>query len=163
MEQQPQTPLPPPDDQQQPPDAPSNPPAPVPYPPLDRLTQVQDVIDRTTAIFTSAVGLIQAQAPPMPVDPTLPVVYEKASDLTQAVSRDLVFHAKVFDALVDKLPAITVSEEEQISRLQQLEEENHKVGLQLEKTVAMAEAFLEEIRSTMRIIANDQHDFYRRD
>ncbi|KAH9247416.1 hypothetical protein BASA81_014978 [Batrachochytrium salamandrivorans] len=137
---------------------------------MDRLTQLQECMDKLTEIFFTATGVLQRDAPLISANPELPVTSWKPEqveanwlankDLAQTAAKDIVETAKVIDFLIDQLPGIAETEDEQIQTLQNLEEENLIAGKEMEEAIAEAERLRASIKTALRRIADDHADLH---
>ncbi|KAJ3332808.1 Mediator of RNA polymerase II transcription subunit 21 [Blyttiomyces sp. JEL0837] len=138
----------------------------------DRLTQIQDCLDKVTEMLYISVGMLQRDAPLISLNPEIPItawteeqVAKNQADtkaFATEFSTDIVQTCKVIDYLIDRLPGINFTEEEQLQRLKDLEQDNVKAGEELEAMILKAESVLSEIKSTIRHIADDQFEFHRK-
>ncbi|KAI9208527.1 uncharacterized protein BJ171DRAFT_209217 [Polychytrium aggregatum] len=138
---------------------------------MGRLTQLQEAVDKITQILYTSTGVLQRDAPLLQVSADIPVtawteeqIQQRKQDLTASakeMAKDIVETSRVIDYLIDKLPGITQTEEQQIHKIQELEVENQEIGRRLEASVLQGETLLREIRSTLRLIAEDQAEFFR--
>ncbi|KAJ1334895.1 hypothetical protein BSLG_008049 [Batrachochytrium salamandrivorans] len=123
-----------------------------------------------TEIFFTATGVLQRDAPLISANPELPVTSWKPEqveanwlankDLAQTAAKDIVETAKVIDFLIDQLPGIAETEDEQIQTLQNLEEENLIAGKEMEEAIAEAERLRASIKTALRRIADDHADLH---
>ncbi|KAJ3115689.1 Mediator of RNA polymerase II transcription subunit 21 [Nowakowskiella sp. JEL0407] len=139
---------------------------------MDKLTQLQDRLDKLSVMLYTSVGVLQRDAPLVPPKgSTIPVTAwteqqvkertETNQKFTKDVSRDIVSEVKTIELLINSLPGINMTEEEQLESLKNLEIENQELGAQMESAVKYAEMLLEQIRETLRYIAKDQMEFFQ--
>ncbi|KAI8811626.1 hypothetical protein BJ742DRAFT_796631 [Cladochytrium replicatum] len=138
---------------------------------MDRVTQLQDCLDRLSELFYTSVGVLQRDAPLKQISPDIPVSAwtddqirqneENLKKFSKEVAGDIVQTSKVIDFLLDKLPGIKYTEDEQIERLQALELENRAVGEQVEKALEFAESLLADVRASIRLITEEQFEYQR--
>eukprot|EP00696_Hemimastix_kukwesjijk_P011243 gnl/Hemi2/24121_TR8096_c0_g1_i1.p1 gnl/Hemi2/24121_TR8096_c0_g1~~gnl/Hemi2/24121_TR8096_c0_g1_i1.p1 ORF type:complete len:155 (+),score=60.51 gnl/Hemi2/24121_TR8096_c0_g1_i1:57-467(+) len=133
----------------------------------DILTQLGDHVDLLAASFCSCVGVLQRDAPPVSLTDNSHPTQEETQWLrktTKELATSVVKTAKEIDSLIDHLPgtkatgALT-SKEEQLARLQVLQQQSDLAGAQLEAAVVEAEAFLQHVRETLQSIAEDHSQF----
>ncbi|KAJ3206467.1 Mediator of RNA polymerase II transcription subunit 21 [Dinochytrium kinnereticum] len=132
----------------------------------DRLSQIQDCIDKITELFYTAVGVLQRDAPLVSVCPTVPVTAwseeqlnkntEETKRFSAEVSRDIIRTSKVIDFLIDKLPGLKHTPEQQMDMVKELERESDLAGEEMEDAITKAESLLEDVRHAIRFITNDQ-------
>ncbi|KAG2217710.1 hypothetical protein INT45_009073 [Circinella minor] len=103
---------------------------------MDRLTQLQDAIDAMARMLTNSLFYVHEKStmaelnnqisiaqPKIQADPP-----EEFNQNMHELATDLVKKAKEIDALIEVLPGIKNSEEDQIRILEELEEENKKAN-----------------------------------
>ncbi|CAG8509801.1 327_t:CDS:2 [Diversispora eburnea] len=106
---------------------------------MDRITQLQQSIDRIVSIFLS--------------------VLDKLNNTNfdqQEIVHDLCTNAKQIDLLIDSLPGKDQTENDQIENVQSLEQELQEANEEYKKSVQNAESLLKQILDTISIIAKDQ-------
>eukprot|EP00744_Colponema_vietnamica_P014871 GILI01020823.1.p2 GENE.GILI01020823.1~~GILI01020823.1.p2 ORF type:complete len:179 (+),score=33.10 GILI01020823.1:43-537(+) len=137
------------------------------FPELDPITKVQLEVDKFAQFLFTSVGWIQREAPPcrLPHEKdysqelsemgrqTGPEAEENFKKQVAALAKDLAISHKTINRLIDELPGLELSEEEQLEMIRQLEQENLKAGEELEVAVGKAEALLSEVRSTLQCIS----------
>ncbi|KAI8846938.1 hypothetical protein BC829DRAFT_370310 [Chytridium lagenaria] len=142
-------------------------------PPIgDRITQIQDCLDKLSELFFTSLGVLQRDAPLVPVHPAIPVTSwteeqvkkntESNKKFSAEVARDIVRTAKVVDFLIDRLPGIKYTPDQQMEMVNALEKESDMAGEQMESAIVDAEHLLEEVRSAIKLITNDQLDSLKR-
>ncbi|KAJ3175819.1 Mediator of RNA polymerase II transcription subunit 21 [Irineochytrium annulatum] len=146
-------------------------PQPQPPPLGDRLTQIQDCLDKMTEIFFNSVGVLQRDAPLVPLNDGTPVTAwtdeqvakntEETQRLATEAARDVVQTAKIIDFLIDRLPGVKHTEEEQMAIIARLEDENRIAGEEMEATIQAAETLSAEVKEAIRFIEADQIEYYR--
>ncbi|KAL9537594.1 hypothetical protein MBANPS3_011636 [Mucor bainieri] len=72
------------------------------------------------------------------------------------LASDLVKKAKEIDALIEVLPGVQQTEEEQINLLKSLEEENRIANEEYEAAVKEMELVKQQINQSLRAIADEQ-------
>jgi len=143
----------------------------------DRLTQLQDQVNKLAECFCDSIGVIQQtahpnnqqqqQQPPQqqtnennkPIDPNNPPDPQQLSqpeeNYSQFFASMIARTVKDIDHLIDALPSEKSTTELQMKSLKQLENENEVAYEELQKAVAEGESLLEEIRSASSQIANN--------
>ncbi|KAG1150768.1 hypothetical protein G6F37_002029 [Rhizopus arrhizus] len=110
---------------------------------MDRLTQLQDAIDAMARMFTNSIYYVHEKSSMAELNKEIPVSQPKVQaddpqvfkeNMHELVS-DLVKKAKEIDSLIEVLPGIQQTEEEQIDILKALEEENKVVNSEYEEAV----------------------------
>ncbi|KAG0163713.1 hypothetical protein DFQ28_011350 [Apophysomyces sp. BC1034] len=99
---------------------------------MDRVTQLQDSIDAMARMFTNSIHYVHEKSAMAELNKDMPVAQQKMQAEPPEVFRpnmqelvtDLVKKAKEIDALIEVLPGIKHTEDDQIKTLQDLEEEN---------------------------------------
>ncbi|KAJ3413889.1 hypothetical protein HDV05_007331 [Chytridiales sp. JEL 0842] len=119
-------------------------------------------------MFYISIGVLQRDAPLTQLHPDIPVTawtqdqikrnQEDIKGLSSEVSADIVHTSKVIDFLIDRLPGIQQTEDEQLQKLKELEEENRLAGLEMEESIQQAESLLQDIKDALRMIAEDQFE-----
>ncbi|KAI8382919.1 hypothetical protein BD560DRAFT_385477 [Blakeslea trispora] len=92
---------------------------------MDRLTQLQDAIDAMARMFTNSIYYVHEKSGMAELNPEIPVTQPKVQaddpqvfqDNVRELVSDLVKKAKEIDALIEVLPGIQQTEEEQVSRV----------------------------------------------
>ncbi|KAL3901920.1 MAG: hypothetical protein SGCHY_000217 [Lobulomycetales sp.] len=116
-------------------------------------------------MFYTSIGVMQRDAPLVKVGDhevtawTAEEVEKNTTDLKKLsgeISVDIVETVKVIDFLIDRLPAVTMSEEEQLARLEALEADNQEANGKLDEAIGDAAAVLEQVKEMIRSIAHDQ-------
>ncbi|KAI9363155.1 hypothetical protein BD770DRAFT_380911 [Pilaira anomala] len=99
---------------------------------MDRLTQLQDAIDAMSRMFTNSIYYVHEKSGMAELNNDIPVAQPKIQadepqvfqENMRELASDLVKKAKEIDALIEVLPGIDQTEDEQIDILRSLEEEN---------------------------------------
>ncbi|KAI8609877.1 hypothetical protein BC830DRAFT_1148467 [Chytriomyces sp. MP71] len=138
-------------------------------PPPDRLTQIQDCVDKLSEIFFISVGATQRDAPLAALHNDMPVTAwtpeqiaantQSNKELAASASKDIVQTCKVIDYLVDRLPGINHTVEDQLNALRVLELESDRAGDEMDEWTQKAELKLAEIKAALRFIADDQFEY----
>ncbi|OZJ05585.1 hypothetical protein BZG36_01722 [Bifiguratus adelaidae] len=135
---------------------------------MDRVTQLQDAIDQLSRIFVNSIHYVHSKANMKELSPSLPVVApnmqadppEVFSQNLQELVSDIVRKTKEVDALIDVLPGIRHSEQEQagveITILGELERENARANEAYLAAADRARTLLEQLNSAIKTIADDQ-------
>lgn len=116
-------------------------------------------------IFYTAVGVLQRDAPLESIHPQLPVTHwtlqelQKSKDSTvnfvKVVTDDLMETSKRIDFLIDNLPGIEMTKQEQLEEMNELEKENSKVSLELAVENDISKHLLEKMTQKMDIILSN--------
>ncbi|KAJ3173624.1 hypothetical protein HDU88_002712 [Geranomyces variabilis] len=124
----------------------------------DRVSQLQDLIDKTVQDFATTLLEIQNVAPPVAVDPSIPVTFvapeqvqtqaNATNVLTQQFITSMKTAAQQLDVLIDSLPGIDLTEREQLARMRALDEESRAADEELERSVAEANRLMAEMRTS---------------
>ncbi|KAG0351617.1 hypothetical protein BGZ54_003165 [Gamsiella multidivaricata] len=129
---------------------------------MDRLTQLQDAIDKLALLFVSSLDHLTKNAPLVPLNPNVPVVtvhgmpQEQLQNSAQELALDISRQAKELETLIDNLPGITQSLEDQTCDLEALARQNAQATEEYEAAVLEARELLQEITLALRGIAEDQ-------
>ncbi|CAG8438652.1 17815_t:CDS:2 [Acaulospora morrowiae] len=116
---------------------------------MDRITQLQQSIDRMVSIFLTVVDKLnntnlQTQDP------------QKFKSEQQEIVHDICTNAKQIELLIAALPGINRSESEQIATFKALEQELQEANEEYQRSIQNAESLLKQILDTISIIAKDQ-------
>ncbi|KAG0099548.1 hypothetical protein BGZ93_007184 [Podila epicladia] len=120
---------------------------------MDRLTQLQDAIDKLALLFVSSLDHLTKRAPLVPLNPDVPVV---TTGQAQELALDISRQAKELETLIEHLPGISQSPEEQTRDLEALARQNELATEEYEAAVAEAKELLQEVTLALRGIALDQ-------
>jgi hypothetical protein len=92
---------------------------------FDRLSQLQQTLNQQTEVFFTAVGALQRDAPLLETNPEIPVScwskeqieanWTGNKELAKTAAKDIVQLSRVIDFLIENLPGIEQSEEEQVA------------------------------------------------
>ncbi|KAI8991437.1 hypothetical protein BDF20DRAFT_844641 [Mycotypha africana] len=130
---------------------------------MDRLTQLQDAIDSMARMFTNSIYYVHEKSSMVELNKDIPVSQPKIqaddpqvfqNNMRELVS-DLVKKAKEIDQLIEVLPGIHQTEEEQIDILKKLEEENRAANDEYEAAVKEMESVKERINQSLRTITDE--------
>ncbi|TRY70385.1 hypothetical protein TCAL_08909 [Tigriopus californicus] len=139
----------------------------------DRLTQLQDAVNKQADNFTNSLGILQQCATPTPFNglgahpsgksqsatpqpQQQQQIQQQHEDHTSLFAQLIARTAKDIEILIDSLPAEESSSELQASSLQKLEKDNQEAAQKLEDVVQQGEAILQEIQSALHDIAQSQ-------
>ncbi|KAG2184300.1 hypothetical protein INT44_009315, partial [Umbelopsis vinacea] len=139
---------------------------------MDRLTQLQDAVDAMARMFTNSIYYVHEKSAMAALSDNIPVIHPKGrfkieervqadppdifqQNMKELVS-DIVKKGQEIDRLIEALPGISRTEEEQIEQLSLLEEENAKANQEYEKAVADTESLMAEITQALRRITDEQ-------
>ncbi|GJJ72217.1 mediator of RNA polymerase II transcription subunit 21 [Entomortierella parvispora] len=130
---------------------------------MDRLTQLQDAIDKLALLFVSSLDHLSKNAPLVALNPDVPVVtteHGMPKEILQASAQELALdisrQAKELETLIENLPPITQTPEEQTLDLELLAQENDRATEEYEAAVLEAKKLLQEVTQALREIAMDQ-------
>ncbi|RGB42275.1 hypothetical protein C1646_683669 [Rhizophagus diaphanus] len=119
---------------------------------MDRLTQLQDAIDEMARMFANSVEFLnrvqvgQDQA--------------KLKENQQEIVQDVVKKAKQIEILIDNLPGLRNTEQEQFDMIKELNKEMQEANLEYIKAVEDAESLRKQIVETIEILCRDQSTAY---
>ncbi|KAL0082321.1 hypothetical protein F4703DRAFT_1864675 [Phycomyces blakesleeanus] len=110
---------------------------------MDRLTQLQDAIDSMARMFTNSIHYVHERSSMASLNNNIPVAQQKVQadspevfqQNMQELATDLVKKAKEIDLLIEVLPGIKNTEEDQLRILAELEEENRLANQEYEDAV----------------------------
>ncbi|KAJ2720750.1 hypothetical protein GGI07_004431 [Coemansia sp. Benny D115] len=132
---------------------------------VDRVTQLQDSIDQVSQcqMLFSSLHYLHKKAGMVQVSPGIPVTQQNEgadsvdefSARTQEIANDICRQAKKIDALIESLPGVSVTEEEQEREFAELNEQNKAATRELEDANKRARALLAEISGALRTIADN--------
>ncbi|KAF9352943.1 Mediator of RNA polymerase II transcription subunit 21 [Mortierella sp. AD094] len=120
---------------------------------MDRLTQLQDAIDKLALLFVSSLDHLTKNAPLVPLNQNVPVVN---TDSAQELALDIGRQAKELETLIDNLPGISQTPEDQTRDLELLGLQNAQATEEYEAAVSEAKILLQEVTLALRDIAEDQ-------
>ncbi|KAF9578874.1 RNA polymerase II mediator complex subunit, partial [Lunasporangiospora selenospora] len=130
---------------------------------MDRLTQLQDAIDKLALLFVSSIDHLSKHAPLVPSNPNIPVVtsdhglpQDQLQGSAQELALDISRQAKELETLINNLPGIAQTPEDQNQDLELLAQQNEEARVEYEDAVAEANRLLQEITFVLRFIAEDQ-------
>eukprot|EP01112_Ceratiomyxa_fruticulosa_P003175 TRINITY_DN1354_c0_g1_i2.p1 TRINITY_DN1354_c0_g1~~TRINITY_DN1354_c0_g1_i2.p1 ORF type:complete len:139 (-),score=33.75 TRINITY_DN1354_c0_g1_i2:223-639(-) len=126
---------------------------------MDRLTQLQEHVDRLAELMGISLGVLQRDAPPIPLgEPLTPErALQRDAFVQQArnMASEIMKVSKSIEILIDQLPGITHTLPQQLDMMNNLEEENQKQGKKLEDYINYSENWLENIREALKTITED--------
>ncbi|KAG0222645.1 Mediator of RNA polymerase II transcription subunit 21 [Mortierella sp. GBA43] len=125
---------------------------------MDRLTQLQDAIDKLALLFVSSLDHLTKNAPLVSLNPSVPVVN---TDSAQELALDISRQAKELETLIDNLPGLSQTPEDQTHDLELLAQQNSEATEEYEAAVLEARQLLQEITLALRDIAEDQSHSHR--
>ncbi|KAF9380524.1 hypothetical protein CPC16_010285 [Podila verticillata] len=130
---------------------------------MDRLTQLQDAIDKLALLFVSSLDHLTKRAPLVPLNLDVPVVttdhgipQDQLQSQAQELALDISRQAKELETLIEHLPGISQSPEDQTRDLEALARQNELATEEYEAAVAEAKELLQEVTLALRGIALDQ-------
>ncbi|GBC02206.1 hypothetical protein RclHR1_00450041 [Rhizophagus clarus] len=119
---------------------------------MDRLTQLQDAIDEMARMFANSVEFLnRVQVGQDQV---------KLKESQQEIVQDVVKKAKQIEILIDNLPGLRNTEQEQFDMIKELNKEMHEANLEYLKAVEDAESLRKQIVETIGILCRDQSTAY---
>ncbi|KAI8896877.1 hypothetical protein BC833DRAFT_553291 [Globomyces pollinis-pini] len=134
----------------------------------DRLTQLQQCVDKLSECFYISIGALQRDAPLVETNPEIPVTcwtkeqidinWKGNQELAKTVAKDIVETAKVIDFLIENLPGINESEMDQMRQLEELELENKKAGEELENALKEGVELFDSLQHATRVIIDKQNN-----
>ncbi|XP_056635434.1 mediator of RNA polymerase II transcription subunit 21 isoform X2 [Diorhabda carinulata] len=128
----------------------------------DRLTQLQDCINKQAEHFCNSIGILQQFAPPSKFPnfdrsgSQTPQQQQNQEDYVQLFTTLIARCAKDIDTLIESLPSEESSTELQSLRI--LEQENQEAAERLEAVVRNGQELLEKIQAALSDIAQAQLD-----
>lgn len=141
----------------------------------DRLTQLQDQVNKLASLFCDATGILQQRAKPSKFEnfaENLNRGYEdeekdklqdekSIEDIKIEYAKSITSAAKRIDELIDSLPDEDESNEQlQAQQLKELEHENAIAARHLEYVTECAENLLQQIQEKISFIAQSQLNFH---
>ncbi|XP_023017775.1 mediator complex subunit 21 [Leptinotarsa decemlineata] len=130
----------------------------------DRLTQLQDCINKQAEHFCNSIGILQQSAPPSKFPnfdrsgSQTPQQQQNQEDYVQLFTTLISRCAKDIDTLIESLPSEESSTELQHASLRILEQENQEAAERLEAVVQNGQQLLERIQAALSDIAQAQLD-----
>ncbi|CAB4384768.1 hypothetical protein RhiirA5_355348 [Rhizophagus irregularis] len=119
---------------------------------MDRLTQLQDAIDEMARMFANSVEFLnRVQVGQDQV---------KLKENQQEIVQDVVKKAKQIEILIDNLPGLRNTEQEQFDMIKELNKEMQEANLEYIKAVEDAESLRKQIVETIEILCRDQSTAY---
>eukprot|EP00123_Amoebidium_parasiticum_P020219 comp4537_c0_seq1/m.760 comp4537_c0_seq1/g.760 ORF comp4537_c0_seq1/g.760 comp4537_c0_seq1/m.760 type:complete len:145 (-) comp4537_c0_seq1:551-985(-) len=127
---------------------------------MDRITQLQDRMEMLGKNFVESIGFLQDHAEPQQLpgynlpfpEPKKPPVEGKTA--IQFHVENIIRSVKETHLLIDSLPSIESSSEQQIADLEVLEELNKQAAERLEAEVKKGEEQLRQLRVALRELAD---------
>lgn len=134
---------------------------------MDRVTQLQECVDKLSELMYTGVGVLQRDAPLVACSEDQKVTCwteeqiakntADSKELSKNIAKDLAETKAIIDFLIDNLPGISTTPEEQLNKLKELEEENRIEGERLQIVIREAEDLLGNIRQTLDLVLDDQY------
>ncbi|GBC37669.1 uncharacterized protein OCT59_005673 [Rhizophagus irregularis] len=119
---------------------------------MDRLTQLQDAIDEMARMFANSVEFLnRVQVGQDQI---------KLKENQQEIVQDVVKKAKQIEILIDNLPGLRNTEQEQFDMIKELNKEMQEANLEYIKAVEDAESLRKQIVETIEILCRDQSTAY---
>ncbi|KAL9653111.1 hypothetical protein ABK040_006329 [Willaertia magna] len=138
---------------------------------MDKITQLQDQLSLITNIMVDSIGVLQRDAPPVQTDfqiqNNLPLVsdisqlpnkltLEKLREQAKEAGENLVKACVDFENMLDELPGLINTQENQIQALNECHENNEKQTQILKDRLELAEDYLNIVSKSLEEIANDR-------
>ncbi|KAJ3015982.1 hypothetical protein HKX48_004281 [Thoreauomyces humboldtii] len=130
---------------------------------MDRVSQLQDVLDKTVQDFASALLELQHGAPPVMVDASIPVTFVPDDIVqTQTASTAAILDKAITNMttsinhsslLIDSLPGVHLNEAQQMDRLRELDRESKDADADLEAAVAETMAMMRKLQEGIEEVA----------
>lgn len=139
-------------------------------PALDTITAIQDLMDKTTVIMYTAIGVLSQNAPLMATSADIPVTHWTAEQvdsaskacesLAHASSRDIVLLSKEIDKLLDQL--LTIAQPVESDKFQNLQEENEHLGSDLDLHLKRSRNNQSQLERLLRKITDNEKLLFKR-
>ncbi|KAI8816438.1 uncharacterized protein EV422DRAFT_571825 [Fimicolochytrium jonesii] len=117
---------------------------------MDRVTQLQEALDKTVADFAQAILALSNEVPPKAEEEEKPGQARPA--VIQSTSHSFFQSIQNLTLLVDNLPGIELSEQAQLARLRELDRANSAADAELEEAIMEADELLAGLGSTTGIL-----------
>ncbi|GLE10699.1 hypothetical protein PINS_up022916 [Pythium insidiosum] len=119
---------------------------PTPTMTLDKVSLLQESVDRLALSMFNALRLLPA---------TLGDDKSRAEnvDAVKALAKDVIAAAKETDALIDELPGLDKTEEEQLEEMRRLQIQSEEEAQTLRHAAEEAERWMERARDSLRVIS----------
>ncbi|KAF8638675.1 hypothetical protein AX17_002020 [Amanita inopinata Kibby_2008] len=131
---------------------------------MDRITQLQDEIQQLLTIMSNSIAYLTSRANFLQVSPEIPVTKQRnlekydAPDVFEANKKelvgDLIVKAKQVEYLINSLPE-PEAEEEQVKRLQGLEDEMTRANEEYIQAVNRAKDLHSQISEVLRMMLSE--------
>nr|XP_045604142.1 mediator of RNA polymerase II transcription subunit 21-like [Procambarus clarkii] len=127
----------------------------------DRLSQLQDAVNRQAENLCNSIGCLFNSAPPCSFDKSgkTPSQNENPDDMTEhkrVFATLIARNAKDIDVLIESLPSEDSSAELQTASMRILEQEGEEAAQRLQRGIDRGDKLLEEINRALTEIANTQ-------
>ncbi|KAK3248333.1 hypothetical protein CYMTET_42200 [Cymbomonas tetramitiformis] len=123
---------------------------------MDIVTQIQEEVNSLASLFWNYTGILQRDAPPIAVgDEEIPSKEGDMKEQADQMATAIVGTAKTVDKLIDGLPHINASADQQISTLARLQEENDALGRELAAEMQKTDEELRRVRAIYRVVTDE--------
>lgn len=135
---------------------------------MDRVTQLQDAIDQIATMFFSSIGYVTRKSNFEQVNPDMPITQvnpeaepaDKFNQSKKELAQDICIKAKQIRMLIDALPGLTVTDEEQIAQLERLEEDVQIANKEHAEVQEEARALLVQVKAILEAMSEDAQQVY---
>ncbi len=118
---------------------------------MDKCTLAQEQLSKISFLFFNSLGMLQKDAPPK--SDTLGIEQTKQS--AKEFAKEIIMASKQFEQMIDGLPGIHQTEEEQKNQIQELDSENRSQLQLLQQELQELNLLASHIRSAIHSMSND--------
>lgn len=123
---------------------------------MDIVTQIQEEVNSLASLFWNYTGILQRDAPAIAVGgEENPSKEGDMKEQADQMATAIVGTAKTIDKLIDGLPPINASADQQISTLARLQEENDALGRELAAEMEKTDEELRRVRAVYRVVTDE--------